>query len=754
MKGTIENNFLDQPDGSPPEMLEGSSENLFEILWHRRWTVLLTMVLALIVGFVYLQRATPLYTSTSRLYVEQVGIQPLERDASGVVSRWTNYLYTQAELIRRTEILSAALRSPAMGQVQTFAEASNPVAALRKALEVQVGKKDEIINISLTSPYPQEAANIVNTVVDAYITAHNARQRDTSAEVVEILKDEKARRDQELNGKLQAMAQFELDNEILAFGTERQNNIIINRLVRLEGALTEAQLATIEAKSFHAVLRKMAGDPEGLRQYVEAQRARGVYIGATGDASRLRTELQRLERDRADCLQRLTADAPAIAALDAEMVRVREQIQEVDQQFSAGQLAVAQEQFLATQEREEELETHFEQQCEEAIELNSSLVQYALLKSEYDQTKKFCDILDDRIRVLNVDPQAGSLNVEIVEGASVSSEPSSPQKARTMGLALCLGLFSGIGLALLREFRDHRLRSTQEISALLGLPTLGVVPSMVGRKQTPSVCGQKVYLSPESCEAEAFRTIRTAIFFGARKEKAKTILVTSPAPSEGKSTVASNLAIAMAQAGERVIVVDADFRRPKQQKIFAKDGKAKGITLVLAGQMNLAEAIEPTEVQNLDVLTSGAAVSNPAEMLNSDSFVQKLKTLHDYYDRVVIDSPPVVAVTDAQILAAHCDVTVLVVRAQVSTRRISVQARENLASVDARMLGIVVNDVPRKSDRYGYYGGYGHYSYGDSSNGGNGDRREVRPERATSASVNPLELRRSGEFRTRKGTTN
>ncbi|UCD51882.1 MAG: polysaccharide biosynthesis tyrosine autokinase [Phycisphaerales bacterium] len=746
MKGVLENNLPEQQEVPPAEMLEGFSEGLFEILWRRRWTVLLATLVTMTGGFVYLQRATPLYTSTSRLYVEQTGIQGLERDSSGIVSRWTNYLYTQAELLRRTETLSQALKSPAMGQLKTFAEASNPIVALRKGLDVQVGKKDEIINVSLTSPYPEEAANIVNTVVDAYITAHNERKRDTSAEVVRILKDERARRDEELNEKLQTMTQFELENEALAFGTERQNNIIVSRLTRLEAALTEAQLATIEAKSFYAAIQKMAEDAEGMRQFVEAQRSRGVYIAATGEAARLRAELQQLERNRADCLQRLKPDTPAIAALDAKMARVREQIQEVNEQFATSQLVVAQEQYLAAQEQEKELQAHFTQQREAAIELNNSLVQYGLLKSEYEQTKKFCDILDDRIRVLNVDPQVGSLNVEIVEAASPPIEPSAPQKARTMGLALCLGLFAGVGLGLLREWRDHRLRSTQEISTLLGLPILGVVPSMVWPKQTPAIRGQKVRVSPDSREAEAFRTIRTAVFFGVPKEEAKTIVITSPAPNEGKSTVASNLAIAMAQAGQRVIVVDADFRRPTQHKIFDVDPHAKGISLVLAAEMRLADAIECTRVRNLNVLTGGPTVLNPAETLDSNHFARILKALRTHYDRVIIDSPPVVAVTDSQILAARCDVTILVLRAQVSSRRISLQARENMVGVHARLLGVVVNDVPRKSDRYGYYGGYGYYNYSSQGNGGNGGsapKRAVPSTRATHPSAERLEPRLS-----------
>ena len=719
---------LPEPSETTPvtEMVEGFSESLFEILWRRRWTVLLTAVVAMIAGIVYLERATPRYTSTSRIYVEQAGPEVWEKDASGVVTRWTNYLYTQAELIKQTDTLSAALALPGMAGLKTFADVDNPVTKLRRELEVMVGKKDEIINVSFTCPYPDEAAHLVNSVVDAYITKHNERRRNTSAEVVKILREEKTSRDAELKEKLEKMVEFSQANEGLAYGASQESNIIMRRLERFQQALDEAQLAMIECKAFYETARKMADDPVGLRQFVEAQRAKGIYIAGANEAASLRAQLQQLERDRADCLLRLKADAPAILALDAEIERIEAQIGEVDADFAARQLAVAEEQYLAAVQRQEELAKDLDEQRAAAIALNRQLSQFTLLQSDYEQTLKFCEILDDKIRKLNVDPEVGALTVQIVETAEPATEPSEPQKARTMGLALCLGLFAGVGLGLLREWKDQRLRSTQEISALLGLPVLGVIPSMTAPKQTLAIRGQKIRISPESREAEAFRTVRTALFFGRPQDEARTILVTSPAPGEGKTMMVANLGIAIAQAGQRTLIVDTDFRRPTLHRIFDLHRQAKGLSAVLAGQMGLEEAIEHLGMANLDVLTCGPDVPNPAELLNSIRFAEIVKTLALQYDRVLIDSPPVIAVADAQILAALCDVTILVLRAQQSTRRVSMQACDSLAGVGGKILGVVVNDVPRKSDRYGYSSGYGYHDYSYRS-GGDGHTRKKTP---------------------------
>jgi succinoglycan biosynthesis transport protein ExoP len=713
---------------------ESISENLPESLWRRRWTILLTTVLMLAAAFVYLQRATPLYTSTSRIYVEQAGPRAFERDASGVITRWSTYLFTQAELLRGTETLSAALKSPVMARLQSLAQANNPVAVLRRDLGVEVGKKDEIIDVSFTCPYPEEAATIVNTVVDAYITAHNKRKSSLSAEVVKILQEERTKRDKELQKKRQNILDFELQNEGLVYGTDRDSNLVVRTLERLRQALTEAELATLDSKSFLETCRKMIDNPSKLREYVEAQRFRNTYMVATSQTVVLRGDLQRLERERADVLQRLKPDTPAIAALDAGIERIRQQILEADKEFAVTQLLVAEEQFAAAQQKQAELEAHFDQQRQKAVALNTQLAQYEVLQSDYERTKSFCDILDDRIRVLNVDPQMGSLNVEIIEAAEPSALPSRPQRGRTMAMAFSLGLFAGVGIALQREWRDQRLRSTQEISDLLGLPILGTVPSMTSPKQTPAMRGQRVRIDPESREAEAFRTVRTAMFYRAPKEKVHTILITSPATGEGKSTVASNLAITIASTSQRVVIVDADLRRPRQHVLFGMDPTTNGLTSFLAGQVTLQEAIKPTGIENLSILTCGPTVSNPAEIINSDNFTRLVRRLAEEYDRVIIDSPPVTVLADAQILAGLCDATILVVRAQASTRRVSLQAHNTLAGLEARILGVVVNDVPLKGDRYGYYGGYGYGYYGghrDSNDGKRMRRRTVRNRQET-----------------------
>jgi succinoglycan biosynthesis transport protein ExoP len=716
------------------EQMEGSSESILEVVWRRRWTVLLTTGLWLALGVFYLLTTTPSYVSTARIYVEQTGPRVFERDNSGIITRWDNYLYTQAERLRSTETLAATLQSPKLRDLPTLVDQGNPIAVLRSNLTVEVGKKDEIINVSFASPYPQDAALIVNELVDAYIAAHEQRSRNSIMGVLKILREERAKRGEELQEKLEKMVTFKQENEGLAFGTDRDNNIILRRLERLSTALTEAQLETIESKSLHAAAAQLVNEPTGLRQLLQAQRTGGIYILAEDETTSLREELKRVEREKADSLLELKADHPAIAALTAEVERLRTQLAEKDHEFARSQLAVAEQRYLTDQAKELELRDYYEEQRQQAILLNNQLSQFEILQSDYEQTKKLSDLLDDSIQRLDISTEVHPLNIGVLERAEPKLRPSEPQPPKTMGMALLLGLFSGTALVLVRQWKDQRLHSVQEVSSVLGLPVLGAVPAMTSPRQTAAIRGQKVRISPNSREAEAFRIVRTGLFFRAPKEEARTILVTSPVLGEGKSTVVANLGLAIAQAGQRVVIVDADFRGPWQHRIFNLDRSVKGLSSVLTGATALEDAIERTGLEKLSILTCGPDAPNPAELLNNDSFARVIGELAGEYDRILIDSPPALAVTDALILSALSDATILVLRAEHSTRQTSVQACERLASVGAKLLGVVLNDVPHQGGRYGYYSDYAHRSPNHEPDG-SARSRKVRRRKAVSAPV-------------------
>jgi capsular exopolysaccharide synthesis family protein len=262
-----------------------------------------------------------------------------------------------------------------------------------------------------------------------------------------------------------------------------------------------------------------------------------------------------------------------------------------------------------------------------------------------------------------------------------------------MALAALVGLIGGLGFACVRDRYDYPLASARQIRSALGARVIGMIPRIAAG-------GRVLETDPTSDVAESCRALYHAICEGIPEDRARTLVVTSPARGDGKTTLAANLALAMAQQGKRVLLVDADFRSPSIQRIFDLRGKA-GLGNVLQDEHFTETAIHGSCVSGLDVLPCGTVLGNPIEMLNSERFIAALEHLSSVYDHVVIDAPPTVPVDDARIIAASCDVTLLVLRAGRANRRLSETARDGLIAVGANILGIVVNDVqPRSYAQY------------------------------------------------------
>ena len=707
----MENNISEHGSSivAAPQDSELSIEGLLQIALRQRWVILGTTILVLVVAFVYILKATPIFTSKSRVYVEQSGPKIIN-EYEGVMTQSMNYLYTQAELLKSAPIIAEVVNDPQISHFKTFTNVDNTLAYLKKELDVDVGKRDDIITVSFDSPYPAEAAQLVNATVDSYVRYHSTRKRSTVTEVLRILQKEKVNRDQELTDKLAKIVDFTRENGIVSFDN-KEGNIVLDRLSKLSGALTEAQLASLNAKADFEAAKSIADEPARIKQFATASDSTGVKISLDDRETQLRSELRVAEMELKNALYHCTEDHPSIKTIHSKIDRIKQELDEQAREFADAYTEVMRLRLVAAQEREDELQKSFDSQLFAAREFGTKAAEYTMLQSELRRAERICEILDERIKELNVTEDTGALNISILEVARLAEKPSKPQKAKIMAIALVLGLMLGGGLAMLRESLDYRLRSSEEISAALGIPVLGVVPAM-SKKQTLVARGQKVHLEPKSSVAEACRTIRTAVYFGVPNGQAKTILVTSPDAGDGKTTVASNLAIAMAQAGQRTLILDGDFRKPMQHCVFEIDSE-RGLSNMLAAAHTEDGAIRPGPVEGLDLLPCGADVPNPAEMLNSSQFVETLKNLSERYDRIIIDSPPVGLVADAQILAAVCDITLLVLRAEKSTRKHSQQARDSLLSVGGHILGAVVNHVSRKHGRYGYghYGHYGDYGY-------------------------------------------
>jgi len=701
-----------------------ASDSLLRVVWRSRWIALLCTIVALGAGFVYIQTATPVYTSTSKLYLDYGGIRISQPYEAGSVPRTDRYLYTQAELFKSRPILAAALETLDGRRMKTFADVDIPVAYLHRNVDVTVGKKDEIVSISFDSPYPVEAAQIVNSIVEAYMTSRSEHGQKSSAQVLEILGQYREQTNRELEGKRNALEKFQANKMPLALGSD-QGNGVVQKYLEFQAAHIRAHILTLEAESFRRAAQLFAHDPATLRQYVQGRGGTRAYATTTLEQAPLKAKLTELDLKKEELLKKLTPDHPAVATLSAGIERIQTRLAELDKQFVKAVLAAAERQYVDANDHEEHLARLCDEQKGQVVMLNAEITQYERLRVEVDQLTTYSDTLDQDIREIRkiVGEDVGQLRMAILEPALRAEKPSEPEKEKIMALALVFGLLFGGGIAVARDWMDQTLRSADEISAALGLPVLGVVPAM-SRRQKMHARGQKVFLQPNSPEAEAFRTVRTAVFFSAQKDGAKTMLVTSPTAADGKSTLVSNLSIAIARAGQKTLILDADFRKPMQHVIFGLDHHERCLSSIFAGKMKPAQAIQSTQIEGLDLLTCRYGIPNPAEVLNSREFAALLKHLAETYDCIVIDAPPVMAVTDAQILGALCDFTVLVLKADRSTRKIAQRAAEALESVGAHLLGVVVNEVRKSGRRYGYYGTYRRHYGSDSRNRGSAKARE------------------------------
>jgi succinoglycan biosynthesis transport protein ExoP len=330
--------------GQGPGMMP---ESLFQVMWRHSWIIIGCAFLALVAGFIYLAKATPIYTSSASLYVEQSGPKIIGDLEEGVMTGSKNYLYTQAKLITASPIISAVMEDPQIKKLPTFHEVQNPSEFLKRSLNATVGKKDDILEIAIESPFPDDAAAIVNTVVEAYIAFHATKKQKTAAEVLQLLQTEKQVRSAELTASLKDVMDFKDKNEGLSLQTTSGSNMIMDRLDRTSSALTSAHLATLEAKSFHEAAKKMVSDPDGLRQFIQAQQA-NRYGGMNTEKTQLTTQLEALQMRLADRLRMLTPNHPSVEALDIEIKQTRNKLAQLDDSFVKAQLAMLGQRYLTS----------------------------------------------------------------------------------------------------------------------------------------------------------------------------------------------------------------------------------------------------------------------------------------------------------------------------------------------------------------------------------------------------------------------
>ncbi len=694
------------PAPTPGHRNEPSNDSILEIVWRQRAVVGITVGIALVLAVVYLLLATRYYTGSAKLYVQQVGPQILPGQDARLLHDPEAFLYTQREVVQSTPVIAMALQTPGIRDLKTFSGEDNTFTFFKKSLTIDVGKKDELLSIEFDTPYKDEASTIVDALVKSYREYQSKQRNSTATETLEWLTTERQHKQAELAKKQEELQTFRATHGMVS-ATDDKTNVIRQQLERLSSELTTAQVETINAKSaVDDVKRTILNTPQRRAKF-EDFRASAGYVGSAIDDAQLRALMLQQESNLQVLQQRYLPGHPSIQNLQAYIERLN--LQYASAVYRRWETAL---------QKEKDLQASFDQQQKTAIAQSAQVVEETRLVGEVATLQKDSDELNRQYQNAKLAQRGGAPNIETLEPPTVSRYPTRPHSYRALALALFAGVLVGCGVACVRDWYDFRLRSADEIKSALGVTVLGIVPH-VEDETSPIARGQKIHIDPASEAAESYRSLRTAIYFGTKEGTARTILVTSPERGDGKTTCASNLAISIAQASRRVLLIDADMRAPMQDLIFSMNGRV-GLGNVLQGKDELESAIRHTGIEHLDLLPAGVAGRNPSELLNSQRFLDLLDLLAEKYDHVVIDSPPLLAVTDARIIAASADATVLVLRAGKSNRKLSELSIDGLVSVGAKLLGAVVNDVKRRG--YRYYGSYGRYGYGENSVPGSSDR--------------------------------
>jgi capsular exopolysaccharide synthesis family protein len=675
---------------------------------------LTVIVLALGAAGLYLMTAQKVYEGRAVITIEQTGTKVLQEMLISQ-GQTQNFLQTQADLIQSTAILAEAAAREELRSLPGLANSPNIVAELRGRVKATIALRSDIITVSAQSPDAKEAAAIANNVVEAYRAYTDKKKKTSTGDALRILGDQLAEVEREIKTKTDEKIRYVTDSKISA-GSNR-SSADVDRYSALVSALTQTELLMWQAQSAFQQAEPALKDADLARVILDSPNARAA-------TSRLREDLQERRRQLLTVKSSYGPEFPQLASISALLKSLEDDLQREESGLIRAYVGQLKNEFETLKGRRDEVQKKINELQASVQRYNEAVVRMEALESDLRRLEGRSALLQDQIRMLGMTREQDiAQNISVLEPAQPVYIPVQPKVGLTLAAALFGGLLVGSGLALLRDVLDHRLRSAEEVKELLGVPVLGVVPHIQSAR-TPAERGQIVHREPMCDVAEAYRTVRTAVYFGV-PGGVKTLLVTSPQPGDGKTTLASNLAIAMAQAGNRVMLLDCDFRKPMQHKVFELD-KSIGASSVLAGEAPLDDAIRSSAVEGLDILPCGPLPANPSEILNSKTFADLVEQLSQRYDTVVIDSPPVLPVTDARILAAFCDVTILALRAEKSTRKGALYARDVLLSVGGKLLGTIVNDVPRRRGRYGYYYGKDSvyaYGYGNATRRAGGSSR-------------------------------
>jgi|HubBroStandDraft_1064217.scaffolds.fasta_scaffold08669_4 succinoglycan biosynthesis transport protein ExoP len=701
------------------------------ILRKHQWLILTFLLTVVTVVTIASFKMKPVYEAAARVEVDKESQSPLpfqEENSYDEFVDMDGYLETQTKILESETLAFQTIKSMDLARYPEFGGGPGTLAlgqggagtrrpailgAFLGGLSVKRVPNSRLIQVGFEAEDPQLAAQIVNAHLQNYIEQNFRSKYDATTQASNWLSSELEELRIKVEKSEDARLAYERQNQI--WQIDEKQDITTQKLADLSKAVTDAQTGLAEKEALYRMA--LSGNVDAL----PAARENPVIQ----DLLKRKAETNSAY---ADALNQYGPNYPKVQRLAAQQQQV------ADDLASAQKTMVdsIQEEYNTARSHVDILQASLDKQKADANDLAEKLVQYHILQHDAEANKQLYDGLLQKLKEATISVGLRSSNIRVVDPALAPTSPSRPQKARNILLAFLVGLVGGIGLAIFREYLDNTVKSPDDIETLTGLPSLAVVPALPGmnghhsrrlawpsRDPIPQAgTGPRVellsYLQPKSQISEAFRALRTSLLLSQAEHPPQVILVTSALPREGKTTAAVNLAVTLAQLGDRTLLMDSDLRKPGIRRAMNLTiGKELGLSSFLAGVCTLDEAILPhPTISNLSALTTGPVPPSPADLLSSHRMQEAIAEARRRFKFVVIDSPPIMAATDAVIISALTDGVLLVVRSGETPKEAFTRSRDLLAAVKSRLLGVVLNAVDSSAPDYYYSYRYYPYAYG------------------------------------------
>ncbi len=722
----------------------------WRIVRKRQWTVVSILLLIFVTVTIGTLKQRPVYRAKAVLQIDRENPnilfkQVIEFDPGDEYYLETAYKNLQSRTLIRRVIDKLQLHRVAEFNEQSQRRSSAPSVAQRASAEAESDvrynllieaflrrltispiRRSRLVEISFDSYDPVLASRVVNTLAHNYIDQNLEVKWLATQKASEWLSQQLVTLKASLEKSEEEVQRYAKENSILLL--DEKQTMAGEKLKQLQEELTRAEADLFQKDALHRQVR--SGDVTSVPGMLDNRAYQDLSV-----------RLAELKRQYAEETITFTPEYPKVKKL-------KSQIDEIEQAMHRERTTLARkisDDYQAAVSRVRLLRDAVNSQTREFNQIAEKSIQYGILKREADTNRQLYDGLLQRMKEAGVSAGLKASNIRVVDEAEPPRRPAKPRKTVNLSLALLLGLALGIGAAFFQEYLDSSLKTPDDVQRYVRLPVLGVIPSSVtsgkgkhiygygygSRKRLPAPQGADSAKLPgligsdsNNQLSEAYRSLRTSVLLSTSGRPPRLILVTSAAPGEGKTTTVINLGITLAQLGSRVLVVDSDMRRPRVATLLRLKGTPLGLSTYLTGQATLQESVIATDIPNLHAVLCGPTPPNPAELLSSSLMSQFLSQARDSFDYVLMDSPPVLHVADARILATMAEAVILVTHGGVTPRAMVNHAKMTLLQVNANVIGVALNNVDFSSVGYDYYYryyysrryGYGYgYGYGYQS---------------------------------------